>query len=127
MSAIRNYNYEMGFAINGTAIPDPSEYSGAVSALDAQGSRDMTGELHRDMVATKNPLKLKWDALDWDTISVILSKLTEESFQFTFPDPSTMDLRTMKAYCGDRDWDVKLITIPNRIYVGSLAFSVIEF
>lgn len=126
MAYIREYNYEMGFAVNGRALPDPAEYSGADSALDASGKRDATGALHRDMVATKHPLKLKWNAMDWDMISDILSQLLEETFQFTYPDPSSRTLKTITAYCGDRDWDVQLITVPARQYVGTLSFSVIE-
>ena len=126
MAAVREYNYEMGFKIDGYPIPDPSEFSGIDSALDASGSRDATGTVHRDMVATKVPVKLKWDALDWDTISDIISRMRNEYMQFTYPDPSTKALRTMTAYCGDREWDVKLITVPARQYVGSLSFSIIE-
>lgn len=127
MSNVRTYKYEMGFAVNGTAIPDPSEYSGADSALDASGERDATGYLHRDMVATKHPLKLKWNAMDWTMMCSILSLLTGESFSFTYPDPSTGTSKTMTAYCGDREWNCELIMTPNSEYVGSLSFSVIEF
>lgn len=126
MAYIREYNYEMGFSVDGFPLPDPSEYSGIDSALDTQGSRDATGEAHRDMVATKNPIKLKWNALDWDMISEILSHLREEYVTVTYPDPSTRTIRTMTAYAGDRDWDVKLITTPRRQYVGTLSFSLIE-
>ena len=127
MANVRTYNYEMGFAVNGTPIPDPSEYSGADSALDASGERDATGYLHRDMVATKHPLKLKWSAMDWDMMCTILSMLTGPAFEFTYPDPSTGTSKTMTAYCGDREWNCELITNPSRQYVGTLNFSVIEY
>lgn len=127
MGAVRNYNYKMGFAINGVPIPDPSSFSGKDSALDASGERDATGLLHRDMVATKQPLKMAYTAMDWTTIGVLLRMMRGESFQFTFPDPYSGQLRTMKAYVGDRDWDVQLIMNPTEEYVGSLSFSVIEF
>lgn len=116
----------MGFAINGTPIPDPAAYSGAISALDASGSRDMTGTLHRDMVATKVPTHLAWEALDWDTIQTILALVKEESFTFTFPNPAEGSLSTVTAYAGDREWDVHYITVRGE-YVGYLKFSVIEF
>lgn len=125
--AIRTYNYLMGFAVDGKPLPDPSEFTGVDSALDASGARDATGLLHREMVATKHPTKLKWNALDWETISEILQMLTGDSFMFTYPDPCTGQLQTIKCYCGDRAWDVKLITNPSRTYIGSLSFSAIEY
>lgn len=127
MSNVRTYNYDMGFKVNGTAIPDPSGFSGKDSALDASGDRDASGLLHRDMVATKQPLKIEWAALDWTMISTILPLVSGESFQFTFPDPNDAGgLRTMTAYAGDRDWDVQRIMETGE-YVGKLSFSVIEF
>ena len=125
--SVRTYKYDMGFEVNGSPIPDPSGFSGKDSALDASGERDASGTLHRDMVATKQPLKLEYSALDWGMIRSILSKLTGESFQFTFPDPNAEGSpRTMTAYVGDRDWDVQLIMETGE-YVGKLSFSVIEF
>lgn len=125
--SVRTYNYSMGFAVDGTPIPDPSAFSGKDSALDASGERDASGYLHRDMVATKQPLKLEYSAIDWDMISTILSLTKNESCQFTFPDPNTPgETRTMTAYVGDRDWDVQLIMETGE-YVGKLSFSAIEF
>ncbi len=123
---IREYNYTMGFTIDGIPIPDPSAFSGADSALDASGERDATGLLHRDLVAEKNPVKIEYNALDWTTMSSILRLLKgKEFFTFTYPDPCTQGLRTMTAYAGDRDWNVVFITQLNE-YVGSLKFSVLE-
>lgn len=123
---IKPYRYQMGFEVDGTPIPDPSEFSGADSALDASGERDANGYLHRDMVATKHPLKIGWNALDWGMINFILPLVKDESFQFRYPDPSIGTWQTIKAYAGDRAWDVKRI-LEDGTYVGSLSFSVIEF
>ena len=123
---LREWHYDMGFKVDGTPIPDPSTYSGVDSALDASGERDANGYLHRDMVATKIPIKVDWNALDWGTICDILKLLRGESFQFTYPDPCSGTHRTMKAYCGDRAWNVERI-LDDGTYVGSLSFSVIEF
>ena len=132
---VRRYNYEMGFAVNGEPIPDPSVFTGKGSALDSMGNRDATGTLHRAMVAYKHPVKLEYHNITFAMMQEIMSKMTDESFQFTFPDP--MDgLITVKAYVGDRDWD----TVEARDSVGSgddvgwkgawlgnLSFSVIEY
>lgn len=126
---IRTYNYEMGFAVDGIPIPDPSSYSGAVSDLDSEGGRDMTGSLHRNMVASsKKPLKIGYDAIDWEMIQFILEQLKgKEFFTFVFPDPEHAGaLAVMTAYVGDREWDVKVIMQnQERTYVGSLEFSII--
>ncbi len=120
------YTYDMGFEVDGTPIPDPSAFSGADSALDTSGERDMTGMLHRNMVATKHPLKIEWNILDWGMMNFILPLVRGESFLFKYPDPSTGTYQTIKAYAGDRSWDVVRI-MPDGTYTGKLSFSVIEF
>lgn len=130
----RSYNYDMGFAVNGTPIPDPAVYTGKASALDTEGGRDATGTLHRNMVARKHPLKLEYHAIDFDMMEYIMSKMTGSSFRFTFPDPAD-GLITMKAYVGDRDWET--IMAAERVedgsagwkkkWIGNLSFSIIEF
>ena len=117
---IREYNYTMGFTIDGIPIPDPSVH------LRRHRVHDATGLLHRDLVAEKNPVKIEYNALDWTTMSSILRLLKGKEFiTFTYPDPSTQGLRTMTAYTGDREWNVVFITQLNE-YVGSLKFSVLE-
>jgi len=124
MSA-RTYNYQMGFQVNGTSIPDPFGFSGKNSALDTMGGRDGSGTLHRKMVARKHPLKLQYRNIDWLTIQTIMGLLTGESFQFTFQDPLEGTI-TIKAYAGDLDWEV--VQAPGgQDYIGNLNFSVIEF
>lgn len=95
---IRDYSYSMGFAVDGMPVPDPSGFSGSVSALDASGERDASGTLHRAMVATKTPIKLKFNNWDWEMIQDLLGRVSGESFMFTYPDPSTGELVTDKRY-----------------------------
>lgn len=122
---IRDYSYRMGFAVNGIPIPDPSGFSGSVSALDASGERDAAGELHRAMVATKVPIKLKYNNWDWAMITDLISRISGESFNFTFPNPATGALQTDKRYAGDRDFELVLTTANG--YIGNLSFSAIPF
>ena len=68
------YRYNMGFSINGEPIPDPSEFSGKESDLDTMGERDATGYLHRNMVATKYPVKLSYKNIPWDMLMLICLK-----------------------------------------------------
>ena len=118
--------YSMGFAVNGIAFPDPSAFSGAESDLDTMGERDATGYLHRNMVATKYPLKLAYNNIPWDRIEDICGMIRSDKFQFTFPDPFKGGYSKIDAYAGDREFDA--VWAPeNGIYIGNLKFSVIEY
>lgn len=122
---IRGYSYSMGFAVNGVPIPDPSAFSGAVSDLDASGERDAVGGLHRDRVATKIPIKLKFNNWDWAMIQDLLTRVSAEDFEFTFPNPTTGQLSTDKRYAGDRDFELVMNT--HHGYIGNLSFSAIPY
>lgn len=117
--------YSMGFMVNSTAIPDPTGFSGAVSDLDTMGKRDATGYLHRCKVATKHPLKLKYENIPWSLIQTICGLMTSAKFKFTYPDPARGAV-TINAYVGDREWDV-VSAVPDAEPIGNLNFSVIEY
>lgn len=126
------YRYDMQFAVNGNPIPDPYEYSGTESDLDTEAERDATGYLHRRKVATKHPLKIKWQNIDWWMIEYILGLVKEgaqDRFQFTCIDPAVgPEPVTRTCYAGDREWSCEWI--PGGDYregLGNLSFSVIEF
>ena len=136
MDIVRTYNYEMGFKVNGSKIPDPSVFSGKASALDSEGGRDANGLLHRKMVATKHPLRMEYHGISFTMMRTIMAKMTGESFEFTFPDPKDGYI-TIKAYVGDRDWTTTMaretvdqmgrdVTWKNG-WIGDLSFSVIEY
>lgn len=93
-------DYKMGFAVNGTPIPDPTTYSGIVSDLDIFGERDLQGTLHRKRVATKEPLKLSWAAIPFTEAQAIVALTSGDSFQFTYRSMRTGQSRTMRAYRG---------------------------
>lgn len=117
--------YSMGFKIDNSPIPDPMEFSGAVSDLDSMGERDATGLLHRDRVATKHHLKLEYKNISWDVLESICSKMRNPSFQFTYVDPVDGEI-TITAYVGDRDWD-DVYSPEDECWIGNLKFSVIEY
>lgn len=126
------YSFKMRFAVNGVPIPDPYEYSGTESDLDTSAERDANGLLHRTKVATKHPVKIKWQNIDWWMICKILNLVKEgeqDRFEFTCIDPSMgPEPVTRICYAGDRQWTCKWI--PGGDFVdgiGDLSFSVIEF
>ena len=100
---MRNYKYSMGIKVNGTAIPDPSEWTYQVSDLDTEGGRDATGLLHRAYVATKVNYDFVWNALDWEMLQHIVAVIQTPQFVLIAPDPRTFNtMYTGNYYCGDR-------------------------
>lgn len=93
-------SYALGFKINNTPIPDPTAWSGSISDLDRYGERDMTGLLHRDRVATKEPFKINYTNIPWDEAHTIISLTTAEQFQVTFMSLRTNAPETITAYRG---------------------------
>ena len=118
-------SYSMGFKIDNSPIPNPMGFSGAVSDLDSMGERDATGLLHRDRVATKHPLKMEYKNITWDLVTSICSKMRNDSFQFTYPDPVD-GLITITAYVGDREWE-DVWSPEDEVWLAHLKFSVIEY
>lgn len=123
----REYRYSMGFEINGTPIPDPSGFSGAVSDLDTLGERDSAGTLRRNKVATKYHSKLEWRNIQWDVLKDIGRLLGQgDRFQFRYIDPIGGQ-QEITAYCGDREWEaVFCAALDDRDWIGTLRVSVIE-
>ena len=119
--------YDMGFAINGKPIPDPAVFTGAESDLDTMGERDLTGTLHRNMVATKHPLKLEYHNIPWVLAIEICTMIRgQQQFTFTWPDPFRNGNSTMTAYAGDREFEC--VWAPRyHTWLGNLKFSIIEF
>ncbi len=100
---MRSYKYSMGIKVNGTAIPDPSEWTYQVSDLDTEGGRDATGLLHRAYVATKVNYDFVWNALDWEMLQHIVAVIQTPQFVLIAPDPRTFNtMYTGNYYCGDR-------------------------
>lgn len=126
---MRGYRYDLGFAVNGTPLPDPSGFSGETADLDTSAERDATGMLHRDRVATKIPVVMTYTNITWDMCQTILQAVSPAEFQFTCPDPNTGALRTGTYYAGNRKWDTVWLPAgegPAGWYA-DLTFSVIEY
>ena len=77
------------------------------------------------MVATKHPLKLRYENITWEMIKNICALMASPKFQFTYPDPA-VGYKTIDAYVGDREWEV-VAAAPGCEYIGNLRFSVIEY
>lgn len=122
---VANLRFDMGFMVNGTPIPDPTKFTGAVSDLDLMGKRDATGYLHRERVATKHPLKMEYTNISWQMICYICGLLKDDKFTFTYRDPAEGQM-TFDAYVGDREWEV-VRAVNGEAHIGTLKFSVIQY
>lgn len=119
--------YTLGITVNGTALPDPSEFKYTAASLDVSAERNTNGLLLREMVATKHNLGLTWDALSWSTILTVLGLVQGESFTLSFPSPETGTTYTGKYYVGDRAVDAIMMSGDQSEWFGSLTFNLIEF
>ena len=78
----------------------------------------------------------EYHAITFAMMRTIMNKMTGESFRFTYPDPRD-GLVTIKAYVGDRDWEVIMAREAvdpdgknndwKKNWFGDLSFSIIEF
>ena len=90
-------NYKMGIRVNGTPLPDPTSWKYQVADLDTEGSRDATGYLHRNRVASKMNYEFEWKALKWELLDNILKAVDEDKFNLVAPDPRNF----RRQYSGD--------------------------
>lgn len=99
----RQYNYSMGIKVGNVNIPDPSEWNYQVGDLDASGSRDATGLLHRAYITTKVNYEFSWNALEWEMLQTILAAVLHPEFTLVAPDPRSFgQTYTGTYYVGDR-------------------------
>ena len=118
--------YTMGFSANDIPLPDPAEFDGRESDLDTMGERDATGYLHRNMVATKFPVKMQYNNIPIQLAQEICDAIRYEKFKFTWPSLYHGGLYSMDAYVGDREF--KLVRAPeDGVWLANLSFSVIEY
>ena len=114
--------------INGVDIPKyPSTFSVAISDLDdgTSTTRTMDGMLHRDRIAVKRKLELKFALLKWAELSTLLNQIQDVFFMVTYPDPMTGNVQTKEFYVGDRSAPVGLIRDGEYYWTG-ISFNFIE-
>ncbi len=129
MAGKRIYRYDMGFAINGTPIPDPYGFSEDIADLDSAAERTSDGLLHRARIATKTPTQISYRNIGWDKCQEILALVTGEKFTFTFYDLNAAGMRTGDFYAGDRSvthvWAPAGAPLSEKLV--NLSFSIIEY
>jgi hypothetical protein len=114
--------------INGINIAKtPSEFSVDVMDLDdgSTTTRTVDGTLHRDRIAVKRKLNMRWNALTWDVLSELLESVSPVFFEVYYPDPMTGQYETKTFYVGDRQAPVAIVRNGTVIWEG-LTMNFIE-
>lgn len=92
------------FKVNGTDCPCPSEFGWSIQDVSAPDSgRTLDAMMHKERVARKEKIQLKWLAPDPDKASTILNMFAPEYFQVTYHSPLTNSIVTKEFYCGDQN------------------------
>ena len=115
--------------INGTPTPRfPSTFSVVLSDLDdgATTTRTMDGVLHRDRIAVKRKITLKFNFLLWEELSTLLKQMKEVFFDVEYPDPETGKSETKTFYVGNRTAPVAQYDDTGNIYWVDISFNFIE-
>ena len=112
--------------VNGTYIPDPSSLQwGIQSVSDSNAGRDMSGNMHVNLVTRKRKLELSWSGVDFATTAEILQAFNPETFNVTYLDAQTNTRLTKKFYVGDRTAPVYSYAEGYRWY-SNVSFNIIE-
>ncbi|ETY74762.1 hypothetical protein LFAB_05290 [Lactiplantibacillus fabifermentans T30PCM01] len=88
--------------IGGTAVKAPQSLECIIQDIDAKASRDANGLLHRDRVAIKRKLTIKWGPLTVPECSAILKAVSGQFFSCTYLDAQEGGMVTKTFYVGDR-------------------------
>lgn len=89
-------------SIGGTAVKTPQSLECVIQDIDAKASRDANGLLHRDRVAIKRKLTIKWGPLTVAECSAILKAVSGQFFSCAYLDAQEGGMVTKTFYVGDR-------------------------
>lgn len=115
--------------IDGVAPPKyPSDFSITLSDIDdgATTTRTMDGLLHRDRIAVKRKINLKYNILTWNDLSILLNMISNVFFEVTYPDSMTGVEETKTFYVGNRTTPVAKYDDSGELYWKGVAFNFIE-
>lgn len=87
---------------NGVYTVQPTSFQVLLSDLDNESSRDASGTMYRDRIATKRKLTCEWNFLSTLEISQILGIISNVFFDVTYLDPWDGKEVTRTFYSGDR-------------------------
>lgn len=115
--------------INNVTIPNPKTMVWGQYDLSSEAtSRNLLGEMLKDIVATKVRVDLEWDPLTPAQASAILTAITAGVYMnVTYPDPKAGAEITKVMYVGDRESSaLKYSNINGMEYWTGIKFGLIE-
>ncbi|MFT8916564.1 hypothetical protein DLJ48_06895 [Oenococcus sicerae] len=89
-------------AIGGTQVKSPQTLTWVIQDIDAKASRDSNGTMHRDRIASKIKLTVKWGPLTVTECKAILTAISGQFFSCTYLDAQAGGMVTKQFYVGDR-------------------------
>ena len=110
--------------VNGVTISTPSEFTVGVQDI-SQAERVATGDIVIDRIATKVKLNMKWNYLDAEGLSTLLTAISPVTFSVTYPDPRSNSNETRQFYVGDRNAGMYRYRNGNPEYI-DIGFNFIE-
>lgn len=110
--------------INGVTIPIPAEYDVGIMDL-SKAERNANGMMIIERIATKRKLELKYEYLNKEQLSSLLTRISSVFFQVEYIDPQLNRRRTGTFYVGDRNMGVLDYRNGNTRYKG-VSFNFVE-
>lgn len=94
--------------IDGVPLPDPSEMTwGLQDVSDGDAGRTQDALMHKNRVAQKRKIELKWPSITPDKAAAILTAVNPEYINVTYHDAMTNKEETREFYVGDRSAPVR--------------------
>lgn len=87
--------------INGVAVKPPQKFQVGIQDIDGETGRNANGNMVRDRITTKRKLDCEWGMLTQDEMSQLLSAVSLEFIEVSYPDP-ILGETTKTFYVGDR-------------------------
>ncbi|MCI7770980.1 MAG: hypothetical protein MR496_05055 [Eubacterium sp.] len=116
------------FVLAGVELPLPDAYQQTISDLSSsQTGRTLDGKAHKDVVAVKDTVPLKWSKLEWEKAAEIANAV--DGIEYAAME--YVDVRvpyktcTRDIYVGDRKAEIVECSTDGKVY-WSLEFSRIE-
>ena len=91
------------FKVDNVDCPTPSEFGWSIQDVSAPDSgRTLDAVMHKERVARKEKIQLKWLGKTPSECSTILQMFAPEYFEVTYHSPLTDTDVTKEFYCGDQ-------------------------
>ena len=115
--------------INGVQIPTPYKFDVTLYDLDSSAERTASGVVVRDRVRSNvYKVELAFRGLNETEYTQLINAITPAQFTFEFPDPITLQNKTITTYAGDKKLNAYTYdSVRKVVSYKDVAFNLIEF